>query len=160
MATEPAAEVRVELSVNDQPVEAVVPVRRLLADFLRDDLGLTGTHVGCEQGVCGACTVDLDGAPVRSCIVLAAQTDGASVRTVEGLAQDGALSQLQAAFREHHGLQCGFCTPGFLMTLSTIDPSDYPGAEGIREAASGNLCRCTGYGGILAAVESVWGEPP
>ncbi len=152
---EPTAEVPVSVTVNGQAVEAVVPARQLLADFLRDELRLTGTHVGCEQGICGACTINLDGEPVRSCIMLAAQVDGSSITTVEGLASEG-LSPLQQAFKDNHGLQCGFCTPGFLMTLSTVDPDEYPGTEGIREAISGNLCRCTGYGGILQAVRTAW----
>ena len=152
---EPAAEVPVSVTVNGRTVEAVVPARQLLADFLREELRLTGTHVGCEQGICGACTINLDGEPVRSCIMLAAQVDGSSITTVEGLASEG-LSPLQQAFKDNHGLQCGFCTPGFLMTLSTVDPDEYPGTEGIREAISGNLCRCTGYGGILQAVRTAW----
>ena len=152
---EPAAEVPVSVTVNGHTVEAVVPARQLLADFLREELRLTGTHVGCEQGICGACTVNLDGEPVRSCIMLAAQVDGSSITTVEGLASEG-LSPLQQAFKDNHGLQCGFCTPGFLMTLSTVDPDEYPGDDGIREAISGNLCRCTGYGGILQAVRTAW----
>ena len=152
---EPAAEVPVSVAVNGQAVEAVVPARQLLADFLREELRLTGTHVGCEQGICGACTINLDGEPVRSCIMLAAQVDGSSITTVEGLASEG-LSPLQQAFKDNHGLQCGFCTPGFLMTLSTVDPDEYPGEDGIREAISGNLCRCTGYGGILQAVRTAW----
>ena len=152
---EPTAEVPVRVTVNGHEVEAVVPARQLLADFLREELRLTGTHVGCEQGICGACTINLDGEPVRSCIMLAAQVDGSSITTVEGLASEG-LSPLQQAFKDNHGLQCGFCTPGFLMTLSTVDPDEYPGTEGIREAISGNLCRCTGYGGILQAVRTAW----
>ena len=152
---EPAAEVPVSVTVNGHTVEAVVPARQLLADFLREELRLTGTHVGCEQGICGACTINLDGEPVRSCIMLAAQVDGSSITTVEGLASEG-LSPLQQAFKDNHGLQCGFCTPGFLMTLSTVDPDEYPGEDGIREAISGNLCRCTGYGGILQAVRTAW----
>lgn len=152
---EPAAEVPVSVTVNGHTVEAVVPARQLLADFLREELRLTGTHVGCEQGICGACTINLDGEPVRSCIMLAAQVDGSSITTVEGLATEG-LSPLQQAFKDNHGLQCGFCTPGFLMTLSTVDPDEYPGEDGIREAISGNLCRCTGYGGILQAVRMAW----
>ncbi len=152
---EPTTEVPISVTVNGHAVEAVVPARQLLADFLRDELRLTGTHVGCEQGICGACTINLDGEPVRSCIMLAAQVDGSSITTVEGLASEG-LSPLQQAFKDNHGLQCGFCTPGFLMTLSTVDPDEYPGEDGIREAISGNLCRCTGYGGILQAVRTAW----
>ena len=152
---EPSAEVPISVTVNGVAVDAVVPARQLLVDFIRDVLRLTGTHVGCEQGICGACTIDVDGEPVRSCIMLAAQVDGSALTTVEGLSSEG-LNPLQQAFKENHGLQCGFCTPGFLMTLSTVDPDEYPGEDGIREAISGNLCRCTGYGGILQAVRSAW----
>ena len=152
---EPSAEVPVRVSVNGSAVDAVVPARQLLVDFLRDTLGLTGTHVGCEQGICGACTINVDGEPVRSCIMLAAGVDGSTIKTVEGLSVDG-LNRLQRAFKEHHGLQCGFCTPGFLMTLSTVDPDEYRGTEGIREVLSGNLCRCTGYDQIVRAVRDAW----
>ena len=152
---EPSSEVPINVTVNGVAVDAVVPARQLLVDFIRDVLRLTGTHVGCEQGICGACTIDVDGEPVRSCIMLAAQVDGSALTTVEGLSSEG-LNPLQQAFKENHGLQCGFCTPGFLMTLSTVDPDEYPGEYGIREAISGNLCRCTGYGGILQAVRSAW----
>ena len=152
---EPSSEVPISVTVNGVAVDAVVPARQLLVDFIRDVLRLTGTHVGCEQGICGACTIDVDGEPVRSCIMLAAQVDGSALTTVEGLSSEG-LNPLQQAFKENHGLQCGFCTPGFLMTLSTVDPDEYPGEDGIREAISGNLCRCTGYGGILQAVRSAW----
>ncbi len=152
---EPSNQVPVSVTVNGEPVDAVVPARQLLVDFIRDRLGLTGTHVGCEQGICGACTINIDGEPVRSCIMLAAQVDGSVLTTVEGLSSGG-LNSLQQAFKEHHGLQCGFCTPGFLMTLSTVDPDEYPGTDGIREVLSSNLCRCTGYGGILRAVRDAW----
>ncbi len=150
-----ASEVPISVTVNGQAVDAVVPARQLLVDFIRDELSLTGTHVGCEQGICGACTINVDGEPVRSCIMLAAQVDGSSLTTVEGLSEEG-LNPLQQAFKDNHGLQCGFCTPGFLMTLSTVDPDEYPGTDGIREVLSGNLCRCTGYGGILRAVRDAW----
>lgn len=153
----PVAEVEVQIIVNGNSAKAVVPVRQLFVDFLRDELRHTGTHVGCEQGICGACTVLVDGKPVRSCIVLTAQVDGAEITTVEGLSREG-LSPLQQAFKDHHGLQCGFCTPGILMTLSGVDPEDYPGEEGIREVLSGNLCRCTGYESILRAVRDAWGR--
>jgi carbon-monoxide dehydrogenase small subunit len=153
----PAGErVPVSLTVNGVRHDVEVEPRRLLSDALRHDIGLTGTHVGCEHGVCGCCTVLLDGAPARSCLVLAVQAAGHEVRTVEGLAApDGTLSPLQRAFKEHHGLQCGFCTPGFLMTASTFyrraaDMSD----EEIREAIGGQLCRCTGYVGIVRAVRA------
>src|SRR5690349_19883616 len=132
---------------------ATVEPRRSLADFLRQNLGLTGTHVGCEHGACGACTVHLNGSAVRSCLVYAVQANGATIATVEGLAAaDGSLHPLQAAFREKHGLQCGFCTPGMLMTLSAL-LNDHPQADEaqIRDALSGNLCRCTGYETIVDA---------
>jgi carbon-monoxide dehydrogenase small subunit len=145
---------QVRLTVNGIPREVSVPARRLLADCLRHDLRLTGTHVGCEHGVCGACTVQVDDEPVRSCLMFAVQADGRSVRTVEALeGDDGALHPLQVAFHEAHALQCGFCTPGFLMSLEPFvrDRPDASEAE-IREALAGNLCRCTGYEGIVEAV--------
>ena len=145
----------IRVTVNGRPYERTVEVRRTLADFLRDDLDLTGTHLGCEHGVCGACTVVVDGAAVRSCLLFAAQMNGRVIQTVEGLADGDTLSPLQEAFREYHGLQCGFCTPGFLMTLACFlrecpDPSEAQ----IREAISGNLCRCTGYKNIVAAARA------
>ena len=144
----------VSLTVNGAGHRAAVPARRLLSDFLRHDLRLTGTHVGCEHGVCGACTVLLDGAPVRACLLFAVSVDGHEVTTVEGLAgPDGSLHPVQQAFHECHGLQCGYCTPGFLTTVTAYlrehpDPSE----EEAREAVSGNLCRCTGYQNIVASV--------
>jgi carbon-monoxide dehydrogenase small subunit len=156
--SEPLAEADVEVVVNGVPVRRQVPVRLTLADFIRDDLGLTGTHLGCEHGVCGACTVLVDGAPVRSCIMLAVQADGAEVTTIEGLTPPGGLSPLQQAFKDHHGLQCGFCTPGFIATLSGVQPDDYADDEAIRELISGNLCRCTGYQQIVEAVRDAWGR--
>jgi carbon-monoxide dehydrogenase small subunit len=124
-----------------------------LVDFLRGELGLGGTHVGCEHGVCGACTVILDGKTVRSCLMLAVQADGASLMTVEGLAQEGKLHPIQEAFMEKHGLQCGFCTPGFLMsTYELLQNRQHPSDEEIKEALGGNLCRCTGYQSILKSV--------
>jgi carbon-monoxide dehydrogenase small subunit len=143
----------VSVTVNGVRRAAEVPVRLTLADFLRDRLELTGTHVGCEHGVCGACTVLLDGRSVRSCLLLAVQANGRSVTTIEGLASaDGALHPLQQAFREHHGLQCGFCTPGMLTTLvEFLRDNPEPTAEEVRVAISGNLCRCTGYQGIVDA---------
>ena len=156
--TQPTTSATVTLTVNGRPVEATVDVRMLLADFLRDHLGLTGTHLGCEHGVCGACTVLFDGDAVRSCIMFAVQADGAEVTTVEGITPAEGLSSLQQAFKDHHGLQCGFCTPGFLMTLEAADPDDHPGDDGIRELLSGNLCRCTGYEGIVDAVRAAWGR--
>ena len=145
---------RIGVDVNGRRREADVEPRTLLSDFLRHDLGLTGTHVGCEHGVCGACTVQVDGEPVRSCLMFAVQADGRAVRTVEALAEDdGALHPLQRAFHDQHALQCGFCTPGFLMSLEPL-VRDRPDAseEEVREALAGNLCRCTGYEGIVRAV--------
>jgi aerobic-type carbon monoxide dehydrogenase small subunit (CoxS/CutS family) len=143
----------VALTVNGEERRVLVEPRRLLSDVLRDDLGLTGTHVGCEHGVCGACTVLLDGEPVRSCLLFAAQLEGARITTVEGITPPGGLHPLQVAFRERHALQCGYCTPGMLITaydLLARHPS--PSEAEIREAISGNLCRCTGYEPIVAAV--------
>ena len=142
----------ITLTVNGTPVSAWVEPRRTLADFLRDDLGLTGTHLGCEHGVCGACTVRVGGRAVRACLTLAVQVAGKRVETVEGLAQDGTLSTLQQAFRRHHALQCGFCTPGILMSLSELlDSGAHLDENSIRELLSGHLCRCTGYGNIVRA---------
>ncbi len=154
----PADRITVSMSVNGGPVERTVDSRRLLADFLREDLGLTGTHLGCEHGVCGACTLLVDGRPVRSCIMLAVQADGCEVTTVEGITPREGLNPIQQAFKDHHGLQCGFCTPGFLMTLTGAEPSEYPDDESIRELLAGNLCRCTGYEGIVEAVRAAWGR--
>ena len=146
---------RIGVDVNGVRHEADVEPRTLLSDFLRGELGLTGTHVGCEHGVCGACTVQVDGEPVRSCLMFAVQADGRAVRTVEALADgdDGELHPLQRAFREAHALQCGFCTAGILMSVEPFlrDRPDASDAE-IREALAGNLCRCTGYEGIVDAV--------
>jgi aerobic-type carbon monoxide dehydrogenase small subunit (CoxS/CutS family) len=141
------------LEVNGSSHEVAVECRRTLADVLRHDLELTGTHVACEHGICGACTVLVDGSPARSCLMFAAQAEGRSVRTVESLSTDGELNDLQQAFTEHHGLQCGFCTPGFLM-LAEGFLAERPdaGREEIREAMSANLCRCTGYQTIVDAV--------
>ena len=146
---------KVSVTVNGQAYEREVEPRLLLSDFLRHDLGLTGTHVGCEHGVCGACTVLFDGEPVRSCILLAVQADGHAVTTVEALAPNpDQLHPLQQAFWESHGLQCGFCTPGFLMTLLPfLEENADPSEEEIRHAISGNLCRCTGYQHIVDAVK-------
>jgi aerobic-type carbon monoxide dehydrogenase small subunit (CoxS/CutS family) len=147
----------VRFTLNGRPASARVPVRRTLADMLRDDLGQTGTHLGCEHGACGACTVQVDGEAVRSCLMLAVQVEGREVRTVEGLAApDGTLSPLQDAFWRHHALQCGFCTPGFLMTADAfLREHPEPDEEEVREALSGNLCRCTGYQPIVEAVLDV-----
>jgi aerobic-type carbon monoxide dehydrogenase small subunit (CoxS/CutS family) len=144
----------ITLTVNGTTYTRSVEPRLLLSDFLRHELGLTGTHVGCEHGVCGACTILVDGAAIRSCLAFAIQMEGAQITTVEGLAQGGELHPLQAAFQEAHGLQCGFCTPGILMTMLpwlTENPS--PTEAEIREALSGNLCRCTGYQKIVEAVQ-------
>jgi carbon-monoxide dehydrogenase small subunit len=142
--------------VNGERREAEVPVRRLLSDFLRHDLGLTGTHVGCEHGVCGACTVLVDGRPARSCLMLAPQADGAVITTVEGLTgPKGELHPVMEALSENHGLQCGFCTPGFVVRIvSLLEENPSPTREEIVEELAGNICRCTGYQGIIAAVES------
>ena len=142
------------LAVNGVAYDVRLPARRLLSDALRHDLGLTGTHVGCEHGVCGACTVLLDGDPVRSCLMLAASADGHEITTVEGLAPDGGgLSPVQRAFQECHGLQCGFCTPGFLTTVTAwLAENPEPTRSEAREAIAGNLCRCTGYQNIVASV--------
>ncbi|HWM93129.1 MAG TPA: (2Fe-2S)-binding protein [Thermoanaerobaculia bacterium] len=145
---------RVSVAVNGKSYQREVEPRLLLSDFLRHDLGLTGTHVGCEHGVCGACTILLEGEPVRSCLMLAVQADGHELSTVEGLASGpGELHPLQQAFWECHGLQCGFCTPGFLMTLVPfLEENPSPTETEIRQALSGNLCRCTGYQHIVDAV--------
>lgn len=146
----------VRLTVNGVEYEREVEVRKTLADFLRGDLGLRGTHLGCEHGVCGACTILLDDVSVRSCILYAVQADGADILTVEGLSPPGGqLHPIQEAFRDHHGLQCGFCTPGFLMpAMELLVESRNPGEEKIRETISGNLCRCTGYQGIVEAIQA------
>ncbi|WP_233836668.1 (2Fe-2S)-binding protein [Paraburkholderia sp. ZP32-5] len=143
----------VRVVVNGQAYEREVESRRMLGDFLRHDLELTGTHYGCEHGVCGACTVLIEGRTARACLTLAAQVNGRSLTTVEGLAQaDGTLNELQKAFSEKHALQCGFCTPGMLMTLTELlNETDSPTEDEIREAITGNLCRCTGYQPIVAA---------
>ncbi|GAA4354298.1 (2Fe-2S)-binding protein [Angustibacter luteus] len=147
-------QVPIRLRVNGIPHDVTVPARRLLSDALRQDLGLTGTHVGCEHGVCGACTVLLDGRPVRSCLLLAVTVDGRDVTTVEGLAaEDGTLHPVQQAFQDCHGLQCGFCTPGFLTTIAAfLEENPDPTEDDALEAISGNLCRCTGYQNIKASV--------
>ena len=144
---------RVAFVLNGRPVEGQAEPRMLLTDFLRHVLGMTGTHVGCEHGVCGACTIEIDGVPARACLMLAVQADGASVRTVEGLAPEpGRLSVLQQAFRRHHALQCGFCTPGILMSLDNyLRDNPDPHEDDIRIFLTGHLCRCTGYVPIVAA---------
>jgi aerobic-type carbon monoxide dehydrogenase small subunit (CoxS/CutS family) len=144
----------IELSVNGTAYRSSVESRMLLSDFLRHELLLAGTHVGCEHGVCGACTVLLDGAPVRSCLMLAVQANGHELRTVEGLATSaGELHPIQQAMHEHHGLQCGYCTPGILMTMTAyLNENPSPSEDEVREALSGNLCRCTGYQNIVDAM--------
>jgi carbon-monoxide dehydrogenase small subunit len=144
----------VELSVNGEEVVREVEPRRLLSDFLREEIGLTGLHVGCEHGVCGACTVTLDGLTVRSCLLFAVQAAGSEIGTVEGVGGD-ALHPVQTALSEHHGLQCGFCTPGIIMTaLELLQRDPAPTEAAIRHALVGNLCRCTGYEGIVRAIEA------
>ena len=148
----------ISLTVNGERVSAQVLPRLNLADFLREHLGLTGTHLGCEHGVCGACTIRVNGDIVRACLLLAVQADGHEVETVEGLARGEELHPLQRAFNVHHGLQCGFCTPGFLMALAELWPRrGEVGAGEIEEAISGQLCRCTGYAGIMAAALDAFG---
>ena len=148
----------IHVTVNGAAREGVAEARKTLADFLREDLGLTGTHLGCEHGVCGACTVLLDGEPVRSCLMLAVQARGASITTIEGLADGDDLNPLQSALRDSHAFQCGFCTPGFVMQITALlqeNPS--PTETEVRETLSGNLCRCTGYETIINGVLSAAG---
>ena len=147
--------VAVRVTVNGQTREGRCETRKLLVDFLREDLGLTGTHVGCEHGLCGACTVLVNGEAARSCLMLAVQADGVELLTIEGLSTDGTLHPLQEAFHEHHGLQCGFCTPGMLLTaLDLLQTNPRPTEVEIRQGLSAVLCRCTGYQGIVKAVEA------
>jgi len=144
---------QIRLTVNGEVRTGRVEPRKLLVDFLREDLGLTGTHVGCEHGICGACTVLVNGEAARSCLMLAVQADGAELLTVEGLAREGRLHPLQEAFWEHHGLQCGFCTPGMMMAAKALlDANPDPTEDEVRWALSGNLCRCTGYQNIVKSV--------
>jgi carbon-monoxide dehydrogenase small subunit len=147
------AQQTIQLTVNGRSYERTVEVRMTLADFLRDELNLTGTHLGCEHGMCGACTILFEGEAVRSCLLLAVQADGAHLMTVEGLVQGDELHPLQRAFHENHALQCGFCTPGFLMTaLAFLQDIQHPTEAQVREAISGNICRCTGYAPIVQAI--------
>ena len=146
---------RVRFTLNDEPVEGLAEPRMLLTDFIRHEIGATGTHVGCEHGICGACTILFNGEAVRSCIMFAVQANGGEIGTIEGLAKDGKLHPLQEAFHEHHGLQCGFCTPGMLNTavdFLRVNPS--PTRDEIREAMSAVICRCTGYRDIVNAIEA------
>jgi aerobic carbon-monoxide dehydrogenase small subunit len=161
----PAASIAIRVRVNGVQREPSVPPRLLLSDFLRHDLALTGTHVGCEHGVCGACTVILDGAAVRSCLMFAVQADGAEVRTVESLTRpDGSLSAIPAAFRDEHGLQCGFCTPGIMMSLAALETESAGSGpvdrEAIVDSLAGHLCRCTGYRNIVRAADRALGDRP
>lgn len=145
--------VLIEMTVNGEPRSGVAEPRMLLCDFLRHEIGATGVHVGCEHGVCGACTVLVEGEPARSCLLFAVQLQGRSITTVEGLAGEGGLHPVQEAFRTHHGLQCGFCTPGMVLTaVDLLRRNPQPTEETIRAEMSGNLCRCTGYEGIVRAV--------
>jgi len=154
--TAPSRDPRViRMRVNGEDVVGVAEPRMLLSDFLRHELGLTGTHVGCEHGVCGACSVNLDGSVVRSCITFAVQVDGATIETIEGVAPGEDLHPIQESFQEEHGLQCGFCTPGLIVTTKALlEAHPDPSEEEIREYLSGNICRCTGYVGVVAAVKS------
>jgi aerobic carbon-monoxide dehydrogenase small subunit len=150
-----SASIKVSLTVNGEAVTAMVPARMHLADFVRDELGLTGTHIGCEHGVCGACTIRLNGDIVRGCLVLAVQADGAEVETIEGVSDTGEVGDLQKAFQERNALQCGYCTPGMLLAAQELLAREArPSREAIREHLSGNYCRCTGYHAIVDAVEA------
>jgi len=149
----PSTSRTISVEINGTTYEREVPASRLLVHFLRDDLDLTGTHIGCDTGNCGACTVRLDGQPIKSCMLLAVQADGHRVTTVEGLAPDGELTPLQRAFSEHHALQCGYCTPGMLMSASALlERNPHPSEEEVKVALQGNICRCTGYWNIVEAV--------
>jgi aerobic carbon-monoxide dehydrogenase small subunit len=151
-----ASHLDIQMRVNGEEISARVEARKTLVDFLRDDLSLTGTHIGCEHGVCGACTVRLEGDVVRGCLVLAVQCDGAEVETIEGLSDSGAIADLQAAFQRRNALQCGYCTPGMLIgARELLANGGVPSREAIREHISGNYCRCTGYQAIVDAIESV-----
>ena len=155
---EPVRSCVVALEINGEQVELEVPARRLLVHFIRDDLGLTGTHIGCDTGNCGACTIHLDGEPVKSCMALAVQADGGTITTVEGLSADGELTPLQQAFNAHHALQCGYCTPGMLMSASALlARNPRPTEDEVRYALQGNICRCTGYVNIVEAVVAAGG---
>ncbi len=151
-----APTVAIRLTVNGEQIDEVIEARKTLVDFVRDDLGLTGSHIGCEHGVCGACTVRVDGVVVRGCLMLAAQCDGARVETIEGVSDAGELADLQDAFRRRNALQCGYCTPGMLLSAAELlQQNGLPTREEIREHISGNYCRCTGYHAIVDAIEAV-----
>jgi aerobic carbon-monoxide dehydrogenase small subunit len=157
--TEPATVQPVTVVVNDEQHETTVEAHTLLVHFIRDTLGLRGTHIGCDTGNCGACTVLVDGEPIKSCMMLAAQADGASITTVEGLSERDGLTGLQQAFNEHHAVQCGYCTPGVLVSATALlERNPTPTEEDVRLALKGNLCRCTGYMNIVAAVRAAAGE--
>ena len=160
MSTQPSTSLPITVEVNGEAYERDVDARRLLVHFIRDDLELTGTHVGCDTGNCGACTVHVDGQAVKSCMLLAVQADGAKVRTVEGLAgDDGELTPLQRSFSAHHALQCGYCTPGMLMSATALlEANPRPTEEEARTAIQGNICRCTGYHNIVEAIVSAGGS--
>lgn len=150
---------QINVTINGAGEAGEVEPRRLLVDFIRTDLGLTGTHIGCDTTSCGACTVLLDGRPVKSCTVLAVQADGREVTTVEGLGQNGDLHPVQEAFKQHHGLQCGFCTPGMMLVgASLLESNPSPTDDEVRWAISGNICRCTGYMNIVTAIQAAGGE--
>jgi len=152
---DPGAPRPISLTVNGQLVAGSAEPRKLLVDFIREDLGLTGTHVGCEHGICGACTIMFNGEAARSCIMLAVQADGATIESVEGLADGDELSKLQEAFRAHHALQCGYCTPGMLMSATALlRANPHPSDDEIKKALQGNICRCTGYWNIFEAVKA------
>ena len=152
----PARSRPISLEVNGEQIEMEVPARRLLVHFIRDDLSLTGTHVGCDTGNCGACTVLYNGVAAKSCMLLAVQADGATIETVESLATDGELTPLQQAFSDHHALQCGYCTPGMLMSAKhLLEQNPSPTEEEIRKGIQGNICRCTGYVNIVKAIQAV-----
>ncbi|MEV4950852.1 (2Fe-2S)-binding protein [Paenarthrobacter nitroguajacolicus] len=148
----------IAFTLNGVQCSKTVPVRTLLSDFLRHDQELTGTHVGCEQGVCGACTILVDGVAVRSCLMLAVQADGTSVETVESLAVDGELSCFQRAMKDEHGLQCGFCTPGILMSVTAAQREGLTVENTVEQVLGGHICRCTGYAGIRSAIRKTWAE--
>ena len=153
---DPVTSKRITVTVNGETIEYEVEARRLLVHFLRDDLDLTGTHVGCDTGNCGACSVMYDGVLAKSCMLLAIQADGATIETVEGLAQDGQLTPLQQSFSDHHALQCGYCTPGMLMSATALlRANPQPSDDEIRKAIQGNICRCTGYVNIVEAIKAV-----
>ena len=159
MAETPSTDRTISVEVNGELIEREVPARRLLVHFLRDDLGLTGTHIGCDTGNCGACTVDYGGMAIKSCMMLAVQADGAKITTVEGLAPDGELTPLQRSFSEHHALQCGYCTPGMLMSATALlAHTPHPTEEEVKVALQGNICRCTGYVNIVEAVVAAGGS--